>query len=219
MARSRSLRRFFAWRRRRILRGRRRRGSNPHIWSQRIELFRADSANRQQIFHSLESSALLPHVNDPLGGHRTNAGQFLKFLCIRSVQINGLGRRTLLGLRHCPKAYQSAKEKGKPNRWMHGSHVSVAPALLSVRRLQPLPQLQLVRGLQNRTGKSARATQIRLPCASYTSGLPNKAACDSIWARSPTTTICACAESKYFCAASRTSAEVSCSTCSRYVSR
>jgi hypothetical protein len=61
--------------------------------------------------------------------------------------------------------------------------------------------------------------QIRFPCASNVSTSPNSAACSAISARSPAITICACAESKYFRAASSTSPDVSARTCSRYVSR
>src|SRR5215470_13800065 len=48
----------------------------------------------------------------------------------------------------------------------------------------------------------------RLPWASKTSTSPNRAACDSIWARSPAKTICRLAESKYFRAVASTSSEV-----------
>lgn len=55
----------------------------------------------------------------------------------------------------------------------------------------------------------------RFPRASYTSTSPNSAACSSICARSPTTTICILAESRYLRAVACKSADVSASSLSR----
>jgi len=64
-----------------------------------------------------------------------------------------------------------------------------------------------------------RGQSSRLPWASKISSSPNNAACDSICARSPTTTICKFAESRYLRDVSSKSLGVSARTFWRYVSR
>jgi hypothetical protein len=80
-----------------FLRGRRWR--NGEVWAHRVELFLTDSAHGKQIFDAVKAAALLSHVYDSLRSDWPYTGQFLKFLCVREVEIDWLRGRMLLGKR------------------------------------------------------------------------------------------------------------------------
>jgi len=96
------------------------------------------------------------------------------------------------------------KRKRRENRDEKGRHAMAVPYCI---RYVP----------KSITKKAAQANCF--PWASQTSSSPNSEACDSICARSPTTTICMLAESRYLRAVASKSSGVSARTFWRYVSR
>ena len=65
----------------------------------RIKLLLTNAAHGEQIFDAVKTAALLPQVDNSLRYDWPHAGQFLKFLHVRDVQIDWFSRWLLLSLR------------------------------------------------------------------------------------------------------------------------
>ena len=79
----------------------RRRGWRGHddVRPHGIEFLLADATHREQIFDALESAALGPQVDNSLRCDGPHTGQFLQFLHIGKIEVDGIGGRSLFGLR------------------------------------------------------------------------------------------------------------------------
>ena len=72
-----------------------------------------DAANGQEVFDAAEGAALLAEVEDGLGGDRADAGEGGQLLERGGVEVEGRGRRFLLGERRCESADQQRRSKKK----------------------------------------------------------------------------------------------------------
>ena len=62
----------------------------------RIKLLLTNAAHGEQIFDAVKTAALLPQVDNSLRYDWPHAGQFLKFLHVRDIEIDGLCGRLFL---------------------------------------------------------------------------------------------------------------------------
>lgn len=143
------------------------------------ELRLGNTSDRQQVFDSAKTSGFRAELNDRFGGGGSDAGKLLKLLCGGGVDVDFVRRRVLCNERRCGNRYKEQSSTTHSN-W---------------------------RGRPSKPRRLSHTSS--LPFASYSVTGPNRAACSPIWARSPTMTICALAESKWRRAAVSTSAAVS----------
>ncbi len=168
---------------------RRRRRADGDVRAHLIQFPLGNAANGEQIFHPAKAARLRAELDDGLRGCRADAGKFLEFFRGCGVDVDLVRGRIFRG-----------------DSWRGDGHEQYCDAT------QP--------SLHGGSSRPQRASHTSsFPLASYSVTGPKSAACSPMWARSPTTTICAFAESKWRRAAARTSPAVSARIRSRYVSR
>lgn len=138
-----------------------------------------NAVDREQVLDAVKASGLRAELNDRFGCGRPDAGKLLKLFGGSGVDVDFVRRRVLCNERRGGNRHEQQSSTTHSN-W---------PGSPSKPRRMPHTS--------------------SLPFASYSVTGPNRAACSPIWARSPTMTICALAESKWRRAAVSTSAAVS----------
>ncbi len=201
----------------RALPGRRvlRRGRLPHrqILPHLVQPLAADPSNGQQIVHALECPVRFAHLHDFRSRRRPDPRHSLQLRQCRRIDVHRPQWGFLFRGCGCPRA----REKNNSSGAQDENKAAEIRGLVHCRTTYHHGKNSSRNGFHLRN--AGCYAPMRFPCASYTSTSPKSPACASICARSPTTTICIFAESKYARAAPSTSSEVKARTRSRYVSR